>query len=493
MAFHAAHIIPAPLDLVWDWHTRPGAVARLSPSFLPMTPVAQAESLARGTTTFALPAGLTWQAKHDLSGYIPGRQFTDVCVTAPVRALANWRHVHSFAPVTGAVPGLDAGTAEATVITDEVFTRVPGQSLVSLFAYRQHQLLGDIQRILSLQPLLNSPTDAASEGDNGKIRTVAMTGSRGLVGRALTAQLQTLGITVVQLVRSKPKDQQRLWNPESPHPELLQGVDALIHLAGEPIFGRFHDAHKAAIRDSRTGPTAALARLAAETKECKVMISASAIGWYGHDRGDEILQESSGNGEGFLAQVVKEWEAATQAATDGGVRTAQIRTGVVLSGRGGLLPVYKGLFNVGLGGSFAKRSPWLSWISIDDLTDIYVQALLDPALSGPINAVAPNPVSNTDFATALGKVLKRPSIIPLPSIAPKLILGAQGADELAFANQRVQPQVLKMHGFQFRHSTINQALAHELGGEELLPDPTKAEQPEETMSGHDQALDEALD
>lgn len=473
MSFRASHLVPAPIEQVWRWHEAQGAAARLTPSFMPMYPVHQTDSLARGVTTFALPAGLKWEAQHDLSGYIQGRSFTDVCTTAPIRALANWRHNHIFEPVQ-----TEAGNY--TIVTDDLHTRVPAAALEATFAYRQHQLVADITRQNQWAHLLKNPP------------VVAVTGSNGLVGKALCAQLRTLGITVVPLVRSHPKPGERKWDPERPHPSLLDGVNVLVHLAGEPIFGRFHEAHKQAIWDSRVEPTRKLAELVKQSSTCHALVSASAIGYYGHDRGDEVLNESSAPGEGFLADVVQAWEEASSKASERSTwsnepqgeafdeapsadakRVVQVRTGVVLSGRGGLLPVFKALFSVGLGGSFANRSPWLSWISIDDLTDIYVTAILDQTMHGVINAVAPNPVTNGDFSTAIGQVMNRPSFIPIPSIGPRLILGAQGADELAFADQRVAPQALEQAGFVFRHNHINEVLAHELGGEELLEDPTK--------------------
>ena len=198
------------------------------------------------------------------------------------------------------------------------------------------------------------------------------------------------------------------------------------------------------------------------------MVCASAIVFYGADRGEEKLTENSEPGEGFLATVFKDWEAACDPAREAGKRVVNIRTGVVLAANGGVLAVLKMLFSAGLGGPFGERNPWFSWISLDDLTDIYMRAAIDPALEGPINATAPNPVPNTEMVAALGAELKRPTIIPIPSIGPKLLLGTEGAEELALANQRVLPERLNDLGHQFRHSTIETCLAHELGGEELL-------------------------
>lgn len=445
MSLTTSHFIPFPRQAVWDWHSRHGAVARLTPPFVPLTPIQQAERLSDGTTVFSLPAGLKWVARHDLSGYLRGSRFTDVCVNAPVKAFANWRHIHNFIDQDG-----------GTLITDSVSTRLPAATLSAMFAYRQHQLLEDLQFLDRMKSLV----DVAP-------RTVAVSGSRGLVGRALTAQLQTAGHTVVQLVRTEPKPGQRHWDPEAPDEKLLDGIDVLVHLAGEPIFGRFNESHKAAIRDSRIGPTRRLAELVARSADCHTMVSASAIGVYGHDRGEELLTEDSASGEDFLAGVSRAWEAATEPAAAAGKRVAVIRTGVALSGRGGMLPLLKTLFSTGLGGKFGDGSTWFSWIALDDLTDIYFRAIIDPALSGPVNAVAPNPVKNEELTRSLATSLHRPAFIQIPSLGPKILLGSQGAEELALANQRVAPQALSALGHTFRYTDLSAAIAHELGHEEL--------------------------
>lgn len=456
MSLTTSHFIPFPREEVWDWHTRKGAVTRLSPPFVPFTPIQQAERLSDGTTIFSLPAGLKWVARHDLSGYLKGNRFTDVCTSAPVKALANWRHVHNFVDQDG-----------GTLITDSVSTRVPGIALTSMFAYRQHQLLEDMLALQRFREL----------GDDTPL-TIAMTGSRGLIGRALTAQLQTGGHTVVQLVRGEAKPWQRTWDPERPAQDLLKGIDVLIHLAGEPIFGRFNDSHKDAIRNSRVKPTRKLAELVAASDSCHTMVSASAIGFYGPDRGDEELNEQSPTGGGFLADVVRGWEKATEPASRAGKRVAMIRTGVALSGRGGMLPVLKTLFSTGLGGQFGDGSNWFSWIALDDLTDIFYRAVIDRNVSGPINATAPNPVTNEEMTKVLASQLHRPAFFQIPTIGPKIILGRQGAEELALSNQKVLPTALQELGHVFRYTTIDAAIAHELGGEELADAAATREQVE---------------
>lgn len=451
MSLTASHIVPASRELVWEWHTRPGALTRLSPPFLSMTPIQQAERLSDGTTIFALPAGLKWVSRHDLSAYRRGFQFTDVCTSAPFKAVANWRHIHSFEE-----------HPEGTRITDSVSTRLPAISLAPMFAYRQHQLIQDIQALQRFEEF--SPRDESGEP---KSLVIAMTGSRSLIGRALSAQLTTTGHRVIQLVRKSPKPGQRLWDLNYPDKDLLSGVDVLVHLAGESISGRFNEARKKAVRDSRVEPTRRLAELVARSPSCTTMVSASAIGYYGADRGDEELDESAERGEGFLAEVVRDWEEATAPAAESGARTAQIRTGIVLSGRGGMLPPLRTLFSAGLGGNFGDGNFWMSWIAIDDLTDIYVRAILDEQLQGPINAVAPNPVLNRDLVTALSASMHRPKLFQIPTIGPRMVLGKEGAEQLAMADQKVCPSILKKLDHHFRYPTVESALAHELGHEEL--------------------------
>ena len=451
MSFTASHVLPFDREFVWDWHTRKGAAARLIPPFFPMHPVKEAERLSDGTTTYSLPAGLRWVSRHDLSAYRRGHRFSEVCVSSPIRSIADWRHTHSFADVEG-----------GTLITDDIHTRAPSGPLKSFLAYRQHQLLGDLSFLSRIAALVDAPP-----------LTVGVTGSRSLIGRAVTAQLRTAGHTVVQIVREKMRPGRRLWEPFHPAKDLLDGIDVVVHLAGESMLGRFNEDHKKAIRDSRIVPTRKLAELAASSPQCTAFICASAIGLYGPHTGEAAVTEASEPGEGFLAEVTQEWEAACAPAVEAGKRVVNIRTGVVLSGRGGVLPIKRVLFSTGLGGNVGGGSQWVSWISLDDLSDIYVRAVVDPTLSGPINAVAPNPVQNRDITKALSKQLNRPALMPIPSLGPKLLRGKEGAAEISLADQRVSPAVLSSKEHVFRLPTVEEALAHELGGDELLPDPTK--------------------
>ncbi len=218
------------------------------------------------------------------------------------------------------------------------------------------------------------------------------------------------------------------------------------------------------MRSSRVEPTRALAELAARTAGGpSVFVSASAIGFYGPIRGEERLIENSARGNGTLAEIVADWEAATAPAADAGIRVVHIRTGLALSPRGGVLRLQYPLFATGLGGKLGSGEQWMSWIGLDDLTDIYLRAITDRDLAGPVNAVAPEPVRNDEYTRVLGRVLMRPTVLRVPRAGPRLLLGTGGARELAFASQRVVPQRLLRVGHTFRHPDLKAALAHLLG------------------------------
>ena len=436
-------IVDAPLDEVFAWHARPGALARLSPPWVPARVAAEAGSLRDGRAALALPGGMRWVARHDPAAYDPPRRFADELASLPLSAVLPWRHVHEFA---------QAGPA-STRVTDRVFTPIPAALLRPVFGYRHRQLAGDLAAHRWARQLREGAL------------TVAMTGSSGLIGSALAAFLTSGGHTVIRLVRRAPGTPgERRWDPENPDPGLLRGADAVVHLAGAPIAGRFTPGHKHAIRASRITPARKLAELAAATADGpSVLVTASAIGYYGPDGGDELLTEDSPPGEGFLADVVTGWETASDPARDAGIRVAQIRTGIVQSPRGGTLRLLWPLAEAGAAGRLGTGQQWLSWIGIDDLVDIYCRALVDRSLAGPVNATAPNPVRQTDYARVLGRVLHRPLQLPVPALGPRLLLGREGASELAEASQRVSPQRLLVAGHRFRHPQLEPALRHLLG------------------------------
>jgi len=447
-------IVDSPLPEVLAWHARPGSIRRLMPPWQPLTVHEESPSLERGRAVLRLPGGLSWVAEHhplDLDD-LGGQGFVDVLANLPLR----WRHTHRFEAVEGL----------STQITDTVDTPVPGSFLVQTFRYRARQVAGDLAAHRILGAL------------GGRSQTVAVTGSSGLIGASLCAFLSTGGHRVVRLVRREPRAaDERRWAPECPDPGILAGVDAVVHLAGAPIAGRFTPAHKAAVRDSRIRPTTALARAVVSRDDGpRVFICASAIGWYGTDHQDEPLTEDDDRGSGFLARLVEEWEAASQPARDAGRRVVHVRTGIVQSARGGSLQLLRPLFALALGGPLTPGSQWVSWIGLDDLLDVFGRALADDSMVGPVNAVSPNPVTQAAYADMLGHVLHRPALIPVPRIGPRLLLGPEGAREMVEASLRVMPVKLEMAGHTFRYPDLEGCLRHELGhdhrrtpGEEVLP------------------------
>jgi uncharacterized protein (TIGR01777 family) len=429
-------VVPAPIAKVLAWHERPGATLRLLPPWLPIRVLEEPDSLEHGRTVLRLP-GLSWVVEREDLG--SPDQFADRLVSLPL----GWRHVSSFAPAS----------PSTTTVTDVVETPVPSPLLRQVFRYRHRQLADDLERQREMAALAPEPL------------TVALTGASGLVGSALESLLSTGGHRVVRLVRRPPKDDaERQWRPDTPDPRLFDGVDAVVHLAGASIAGRFNPSHKRSIRDSRVGPTAGLAQVMAQSDQRPAtFVVASAIGYYGADRGDEWLAETSSPGDDFLARLVVDWEAATSAAEESGVRVVRVRTGIAQSPRGGTLRLLRPLFTAGLGGPIGGGGQWTSWIDLDDLTDIYYRAIVDPSVSGPVNAVAPEPVRGRDYASTLGAVLRRPAVLPVPTLGPRLLLGEEGAHELALASQRVRPAALATFGHRFRWPTVESSLRHQLG------------------------------
>ena len=285
---------------------------------------------------------------------------------------------------------------------------------------------------------------------------IAITGSTGLVGSALVPVLKKTGHDVLGL--SRPSQ----WDPDKGilDQRILDGIDAFIHLAGENIAaGRWTAAQKARIRDSRVKGTRLVAEAIAKMqKPPQVMISASAIGYYG-DRGNEILREDSGPGTGFLPDVCRQWEAATDPATRKGIRVVHLRIGIVLSKNGGALQKMLFPFKAGVGGKVGSGRQYWSWISIDDVCSSIVHCIHATGLHGPVNAVSPAPATNLEFTKALGRVLHRPTIFPLPAFAARLVLGEM-ADALLLASTRVDPCKLLGSRFVFQHKDLEAALAN---------------------------------
>lgn len=301
---------------------------------------------------------------------------------------------------------------------------------------------------------------------------IAITGASGFVGTALVPSLLSDGHEVIRLVRGVPRGaEEHRWDPEAGIPDLgeLGPVDAVIHLAAENLAARrWSPTVKARILESRANPTRALAAsLARASVRPRVLISASAIGYYGN-RGDAPLTETSGPGEGFLSEVCQAWEAAADPARAAGIRVVHPRFGVILDRRGGALGAMLLPFRLGVGGRLGSGTQYFSWVSMKDVLDVVGHMLVDDRLEGPVNVTAPNPVTNAEFTRTLGHVLHRPAVIPVPGFALRALIG-EIADAELLGGKRVLPAALEAAGYRFRHPDLEGALRAALGRVNATP------------------------
>lgn len=294
-----------------------------------------------------------------------------------------------------------------------------------------------------------------------------MTGASGLIGGALRARLHADGHRVRRLVRTEPAGPDEVgWDPAAGHVDAagLEGVDTVVHLSGRNVGAslRWTERHKQAVYTSRIGTTRVLSEtLARLDPRPKVLVCASAVGYYGN-RDDEVCVETTGPGRGFLAELVVDWEAASVAAEEAGIRVVHIRSGLVLTREGGLLPTMMLPFRFGLGGRLGSGEQWMSWIAIDDEVGAIVH-LLGAEVSGPANLTSPEPVTNAAFTKTLARVLKRPAFLPVPAVTLKLALGAETAHETVLTSQRALPARLEASGYTFVHRGLEEALRAILG------------------------------
>jgi uncharacterized protein (TIGR01777 family) len=438
---------------VFAWHERPGALERLTPPWADVD-VERKEGGIRDGAQVVLrvrrgPASFRWELCHQ--DFEAGRQFRDVQVHGPLR---SWVHTHAFLPRTGG----------GTVMEDRIELEAPlglpvgpafvRRELDRLFAFRYARLPHDLARHATYA---------------GRPRlTVAISGASGLIGANLTHFLTTGGHRVLPLVRQEKKlgDDAIYWNPYTGEidAERLARADVVVHLAGASLAGgRWTDARKKIILESRTKGTELIARTLAELRRGpRTLVCASAVGFYGN-RGEERLNESStGPGEGFLADVVQRWEAATRPAERAGLRVVLLRQGVVISPAGGALGEMLLPFKMGVGGRLGSGRQYFSWIDMDDLMGVVLRTVYDDTLRGVVNATAPNPVTNATFTDALGRVLGRPTILPLPGLALKAAFGQLGEETLLWG-QRVLPGRLEDAGFRWFYEGVEESLRFQLG------------------------------
>ena len=290
---------------------------------------------------------------------------------------------------------------------------------------------------------------------------ILISGASGFIGNALRPALAAAGHTSAALMRRAPVGDELQWNPAQPlDPPKLAGFDAIVHLAGKSISGRWTEKFKREVRESRILGTQTLATAAAESYrnigQPHVFVAASATGYYGN-RGDEELTEDSQPGFGFLSEVCEEWEAATSSAANAGVRVVNLRIGVVLAKHGGALQAMLPAFRLGLGGPIGDGRQYMSWITLDDVVGGFVFALTNEGLHGPVNAVAPQPVRNAEFAHALGQALHRPAFFPLPAFVVRTMFGEMG-EALLLGSARVRPAQLAAAGYTYHHPELSEAL-----------------------------------
>ena len=430
------------LDL-FDWHVREGAFERLSPPWERVRVRSRSGTILSGDTVDLEvklgPIPLRWRARHQ--DYVPGEQFCDVQEGGPFK---SWKHLHRFSEAD-----------DTALLDDDITYQLPLSPFSDVLA--GGAIRSKLDRMFTYRHRTTRDDMAAHAQFDGQHLRVGLTGSSGLVGQTLAPFLTTGGHLVIPYRRSQGEQNGRIWDSES-----ITDVDAVVHLAGESIDGRWTADKKERIAHSRAEGTAQLVEsiLQSSTRP-RVLVCASAIGYYGH-RADDLLDEKATKGDGFLSDVCAQWEAATQPARDAGIRVVNLRFGVVLSAKGGALTRMLPPFRLGAGGRIGSGEQYMSWIAIDDAIGAIHHALCDPDLSGPVNAVSPNPVTNLDFTKSLGRVLGRPTIVPFPAFAAKAAFGEM-ADALLLSSARCIPDRLIRAGYRFRYQDLEDALRFQLG------------------------------
>ncbi|WP_022835941.1 TIGR01777 family oxidoreductase [Salisaeta longa] len=447
--------LDAPADAVFNWHARPGAFQRLTPPWAPVR-LESLEGIRDGDrAVIRLGPGklsLKWVAEH--FGYEEGRQFCDAQVEGPFR---SWEHTHRMTP---------DGPERCTLI-DHIDYELPLGDIGS--ALNEHFGAPELKRQFAYRHRITARDLALHRRYNpeGRALSIAVSGTSGLVGTQLVAFLRSGGHTVHPLVRHAPAGPgEILWDPAAGavEAEKLNGVDAVIHLAGENVFAlRWTEDKKRRIYNSRAQGTRLLAEAIAGCDDPpRVLLSSSAIGYYGDHGAEPITEETPPRDAGFLGEVCAAWEAATQPAADAGVRTAQLRTGVVLSPAGGALQLMLPAFQIGLGGRIGPRDMYFSWITLDDVIGGFYHALMRETVHGPVNLTAPQPVRMQTYAETLAGVLGRPALLNVPAFAVRAAFGEM-ADEFLLQSARVLPEKLETTGYDFGYAGLRDALQHVLG------------------------------
>jgi len=448
------HRVAHPQSDVLAWYDRPGALVRLTPPGLASADDPSVGGMRAGRLVGTrlgppiLPDALRprWILRH--VEHDPSGRFVDQQVRGPWR---TWRHEHRI--------GADG---EGATVHDSIELELP-RHLERLAPAAESQM----RRLLDFRAR-QLHDDLAFHARYAELprRTIAITGSSGLIGTQLAALLETGGHTVRRMIRESDVGPGEIsWDPRSGQldPADLEGVDVVVNLAGRSLATRWTSAARREIRDSRIRGTSLISRTLAGMRDGpSSLVQASAIGLYGPRRPGELLTESDPGGEGFLADLVRDWEGSSRAAAEAGLRVAHVRTGMALSDAGGSLLPQLPLFLAGVGGRLTEARAMTSWISLDDIVRVFAHAALSTEVSGPVNGVAPQPVTAREFARTLGRVLHRPALVPVPPFGPRLVLGGAAAEELIAVDQEVSSALLEASGFVPAHESLEDALRHVL-------------------------------
>lgn len=419
--FVARSRLPVPAETAFAWHERPGAFQRLSPPWDAVRVRSQQGGIRNGgraeIEVMVGPLRKLWIAEH--RNYDPPRQFQDVQLAGPFAQFEHTHRINALGEIACELEDSILYRLPFGAVGDQFGHRMVQQKLERAFRYRHHITFHDL---------------AAGSQFSETTMKILVTGATGLIGTELTGYLTTAGHEVFRLTRSRPKEANDIpWDPAagSIPKARLEGLDAVIHLAGENIaHARWTPAVKQRLRQSRIQGTRLLSETLAQLQSPpKTLICASAIGYYGN-RGTEILTEQSSPGTGFLPELCRDWEAAAEPAQQKGIRVVHLRIGVVLSPKGGALAKMLTPFKLGVGGIVGDGKQYWSWVALDDVVGMLDFCLNHPELSGPVNGVSPNPSTNHDFTKTLGAVLNRPTIFPMPAFAARLALGEMADDLL---------------------------------------------------------------
>lgn len=433
-------------DRLWEWHVSQGAFERLAPPWMPMRfDGATHFPGENGDVAFAVRSfgvWLPWRAR--IEAVQEPHSFTDKQIAGPFR---EWTHLHTIAE----------SESGGSVLTDDVRYRLPAVGAWNPWARRFAR--NEIERLFSFRNRRMQADLSRYPERPGVGMTVLLTGASGLIGRRLRPFLQTLGYSVRILERRSSENGSFGWAFKD---DTFSGVDVVIHLAGAPIAeGRWTAARKRSILQSRVLGTRALVEAIRRSAERpRVFVCSSGVNYYDMDGAEKT--ERSGRGKGFLAEVCDAWEAEARSVERLGVRSVQLRTGVVLDPSGGALKKMLPAFKAGLGGPIGTGTQGFPWISMDDFLDVVYHTMANERLAGPVNAVHSQRIQQRQFAKELGSVLRRPAVLPLPMAAVKVLFGEMGTETL-LADLNIRPAVLEDSGFTFRFRDLEAALSLQLG------------------------------